>query len=314
MLPIPGLAEHAITFKSLADAIHLRNHVIRRLDLAEADPAGAARHLCFVFVGAGYAGVEALAEMKQLVQDALRHYPRLRDVPQRWVLIDAGADDPGRGARAGSRTTPPDQLRRGGVEILSSIHAGIGRTACDHPLRRHRIETETVVWTAGVTANPLVADLGLPLDERGRIRVDSQLRVEGRTDIWALGDSARVPNAATPGQFDPPTCQHALRQARTLADGFRGDPTAYGYRSIGEGATLGRDVGIARVLGLHVRGRLGAFITRVYHVQAVPLGSRRLRILTDGLLSMMFRRDITELGSLEVRRSEQLTVPLSRSR
>ena len=164
-----------------------------------------------------------------------------------------------------------------------------------------------MVWTAGVTANPLVAALGLPLDERGRIRVDSRLRVEGRTDIWALGDSARVPNAATPGQFDPPTCQHALRQARTLARSLRGDPTAYGYRSIGEGATLGRDVGIARVLGLHVRGRLGAFITRVYHVRAVPLGSRRLRILADGLLSMMCRRDITELGSLEVRRPpEQL--------
>ena len=299
MLPIPGLAEHAMTFKSLADAVHLRNHVIRQLDLAEADPAGAARRLCFVFVGAGYAGVEALAEMRQLVQDAMRHYPRVRDVPQRWVLVDAGptilAEVP---RRLADYTT--DQLRRSGVEILNSSTLASVQPHAISLSDGTRIETDTLVWTAGVTANPLVSGLGLPLDERGRIRVDAHLRVEGRPDIWALGDSARVPNAATPGRFDPPTCQHALRQARTLARTLRGEPTAYGYRSIGEGATLGRNIGIARVFRLHVRGRLGAFITRVYHVQAVPLGSRRFRILTDGLLSMVFRRDITELGSLEV--------------
>ncbi len=299
MLPIPGLAEHAMTFKSLADAVQLRNHVIRQLDLAEVDRARAARHLCFVFVGAGYAGVEALAEMRQLVQDAMRYYPRLRDVPQRWVLVDAGprilAEVP---RRLADYTTA--QLRGGGVEILnSSTLASVEPSAITLSDGTH-VETETVVWTAGVTANPLVSGLGLPLDERGRIRVDSELRVEGRPDLWALGDSARVPNAATPGQFDPPTCQHALRQARTLARSLRGDPTTYGYRSIGEGATLGRDVGIARVFGLHVRGRLGALITRVYHVRAVPLGSRRLRILADGLLSTMCRRDIAELGSLHV--------------
>ncbi len=298
MLPIPGLAEHAISFKSLADAIHLRNHVIRRLDLAEADPAGATRHLSFAFVGAGYAGVEALAEMKQLVHDALRHYPLLQNVRQRWVLIDAGPSILAEVPRQLADYTA-DHLRRGGVEILSSTTmtsvAGGAITLSDGTM----IPTETVVWTAGVTANPLVADLGLPLDERGRICVDSRLQVEGHSDIWALGDTARVPNEATPGQCDPPTCQHALRQARTLADGFRGNPRPHDYRSIGEGATLGRDVGIARVFGLHLRGRLGAFVTRMYHVQAVPLGSRRFRILTDGILSMLFRRDITELSSLE---------------
>ena len=141
----------------------------------------------------------------------MRYYPRLRDVPQRWVLVDAGprilAEVP---RRLADYTT--NQLRGGGVEILnSSTLASVEPSAITLSDGTH-VETETVVWTAGVTANPLVSGLGLPLDERGRIRVDSELRVEGHPDLWALGDSARVPNAATPGQFDPPTCQHALHR------------------------------------------------------------------------------------------------------
>lgn len=164
-----------------------------------------------------------------------------------------------------------------------------------------RIETDTVVWTAGVTPNPLVAQLGLPLDERGRIVVDSSLRVEGRSDIWALGDSARVPNAATPERPDPPTCQHALRQARAIVRALGGETRPYGYKSIGEGATQGRDKGSPH-LRPALPGPARPVITRAHHVHAVPVRSRRLRILTDGLLSVVFRRDIAELGSMEVRR------------
>ena len=162
-----------------------------------------------------------------------------------------------------------------------------------------RLDTATLVWTAGVVTNPVVRTLGLPLDERGRIVVDSSLQVMGRSDIWALGDCAAIPNAATPGRFDPPTCQHAVRQARAVAASLAGATRPYAYRSIGEGATLGRGQGVARVFRLHVRGRLGALITRAYHISAVPLRSRRWRILTDGLLSTAFRRDIVELGSVE---------------
>jgi NADH:quinone reductase (non-electrogenic) len=301
MLPIPGLAEHAIAFKNLADAIHLRNHVIRKLDLAETDPGNAARYLSFVFVGAGYAGVEALAEMMQLVHDAMRHYPLLRSVPKRWVLVDAGpkilAEVPG---KLGAYTAT--QLRRRGVEILSSSTLASVDEQAITLSDGTRIETETLVWTAGVMPNPVVSQLGLPLDERGRIVVDPSLRVEGRSNVWALGDSARVPNAMTPERPDPPTCQHALRQARALVRSLHGHTKPYGYRSIGEGATLGRDKGIARVFGLHFRGRPAALITRAYHLRAVPLRSRRLRIFTDGLLSVLFRRDIAELGTMEVRR------------
>ena len=117
-----------------------------------------------------------------------------------------------------------------------------------------RIPTHTLVWTAGVKASPLLGPFGMPLDDRGRVRVDPFLRVEGHERIWALGDCAAVPNERTPGQFDPPTCQHALRQARRLAKNLHGDPQPYGYRMLGQVATLGRYKGIADVLGLRLRG------------------------------------------------------------
>jgi NADH dehydrogenase len=300
MLPIPGLAERAITLKELGDAIHLRNHVIGKLETAEADPTNAARHLSFVFVGAGYAGVEALAETRQLVRDAMRHFPTLSEVPQRWVLIDAGTE---------ILAEVPDQLarytgtylRRQGVEILTSTTVTEVEAEWVVLGDGLRVETETVVWTAGVTPCPLVRAFGLPVDAQGRVVVDPSLRVEGRTDIWALGDNARVPNTATPLRPDPPTCQHAVRQARAVVRSLGGDLAPYRYRSIGEGATLGRGQGVARVFGLHVLGRLGGLVTRAYHVRVMPSASRRWRILADGLLSVLLRRDIVSLGSTEPR-------------
>ena len=302
MLPIPGLAQHAMTFKGLGDAIGLRNHILRKLALAEYDPANAKRYLSFVFVGAGYAGVEALTETRQLVQDAMRHYPVARHLPQRWVLVEAGstilAEVPERLAAYTTR-----HLHRCGVEILSSSTlAGVDARGITLADGRH-IAAETLVWTAGVTVHPVVQELGLPVDERGRILVDTSLRVQGRTDIWALGDNARVPNIATPRRPDPPTCQHAVRQAGAVARSLNGDRAPYGYRSIGEGATLGRGRGIARVFRVHVRGRLGGLVTRGYHLRVVPSGSRRWRILADGLLSVVLRRDIVELTSIEARQA-----------
>src|ERR687887_98167 len=215
-LPIPGLADYGRGFKSLADAIDLRNHVLRRLEAAAAAANETHREheLTFVFVGAGYAGVEALAELSDLVRDALRYYPSLRETRQRWVLVD------------GTR------------------------------------------------------------------------RVEGMEHVWALGDGARVRNEATPGKFDPPTSQHALRQARRLAKNLRGAPRPYRYRMLGQVATLGRYKGIADVLGVRLRGFLGWFVTRTYHLYQLPLLSRKLRVVTDWTTSLFFRRDIAELGML----------------
>jgi NADH:ubiquinone reductase (H+-translocating) len=161
-----------------------------------------------------------------------------------------------------------------------------------------RIETHTFVWTAGVSAHPLLGGLGLPLDERGRVRVDGTLRVEGRDHVWALGDCARVPNGATPGRFDPPTSQHALRQARRLAKNLRGAPEPYAYRMLGQVATLGRNKGIAEIMGLRFRGFPGWFLTRTYHLYQLPTFSRKLRVVIDWTVALFFRRDIAELGGL----------------
>ena len=298
-LPIPGLAEHALGFKSLADAIHLRNHVLRRLEAASAavTPAHRERELTFVFVGAGYAGVEALAEMADLVRDALRYYGALRGARQHWVLVDAAprilSEIPRKLGDYAAR-----ELERRGVDIrlettLEEVEPH-GAVLSDGD----RLLTSTVVWTAGVRANPLNELLGLPLDERGRIVVDETLRIDGVPHVWALGDGARVPNQATPGSYDPPTCQHALRQARRLAKNLRGDAKPYRYRMLGQAATLGRYKGIAQVPGFLLRGFPGWFVTRTYHLYQLPLLRRKLRVVTDWTTALFFRRDIAELGML----------------
>ncbi|MGE5691405.1 MAG: NAD(P)/FAD-dependent oxidoreductase [Pseudomonadota bacterium] len=297
--PIPGLEEHALAFKDLADAINLRNHVLRELEAAaaELDPERRRRHLTFVFVGAGYAGVEGLAELSDLVHDALRHYPELRGTPRRWVLVDAAPkilpEIP-----SGLGDYAARELARRGIEIhtgttLSEVEAervtlGTGE----------RIETHTLVWTAGVQANPLLQEWSLPLDERRRVVVDPTLRVTGREHVWALGDCAAVPNAATPGRTDPPTCQHALRQARRLAKNLRGEVEPYRYRMLGQVATLGRYKGIAEVLGIRLRGFPGWFVTRTYHLYQLPLLTRKLRVVVDWTTALLFRRDVAELGTL----------------
>ena len=299
-LPIPGLAEHALGFKSLADAIHLRNHVLRQLEFADAalSAEDAKRHLSFVFVGAGYAGVEALAELSDLLRDTARFYPRLKGVRQRWVLVDAAAKIlPEIPKRLGEYAA--SELWKRGVDIrVSTTLEAVERHAAVLS-DGSRLETETVVWTAGVKPNPLLATFGLPLDERGRVIVDPMMRVEGLDGVWALGDCARVPNEATPESFDPPTCQHALRQARRLVKNLTGTPRPYRYRMLGQVATLGRHKGIADVLGLRLRGFLGWFVTRTYHLYQLPLLTRKLRVVTDWTVSLFFRRDIAELGTLE---------------
>jgi NADH dehydrogenase len=298
-LPIPGLAEHGLGFKDLADAIALRNHVLRRLEAADAelDPAAAAAQLTFVFVGAGYAGVEALAELSDLVEDAIRFYPDLRGVPRRWVLVDAAPSIlPEIPTRLGEYAAR--ELARRGVQIRTSTTLAEVQEGEATLSDGERIPTRTLVWTAGVRASPVVAELGLPLDERGRVRVDAYLRVEGREGVWALGDCAAVPNRATPGRVDPPTCQHALRQARALARNLEGEPRPYAYRMLGQVATLGRYKGIAEVLGLRLRGFPGWFVTRTYHLYQLPLLTRKLRVVTDWTTSLLFRRDVAELSML----------------
>jgi NADH dehydrogenase len=298
--PVPGLGEHGRGFKDVADAIALRNHVLRTLEAAAAtlDPEECRRQLGYVFVGAGYAGVEALAELNDLAREAVgRYYRGLREAPQRWVLVDAApailSEIPARLGGYAAR-----ELVGRGVEIKTSVTLSSydGKEALLSD--RTNVPARTLVWTAGVKASPLSAELGLPVDERGRVVVDGLLRVDGHDDIWALGDCAAVPNARTPGRVDPPTCQHALRQARRLAKNLEGRPRTYRYRMLGQVATLGRHKGIAVILGVRLRGFPGWFVTRTYHLYALPLFRRKMRVVTDWTVSLFFRRDVAELSAL----------------
>ena len=294
--PVPGLLEHGLGFKDLADAIALRNRVLLQLERASIHPDDPAE-LGFVFVGAGYAGVEALAELHDMTQAALRSYPGLRDAPQRWVLVDAAPkilpEIPRRLGEYAAR-----RLVQRGIEI----HVGTTLESYDGAgavlANGVRIAARTLVWTAGVRANPLLAELGLPLDDSGRVVVDETLHVEGANDVWALGDCAAVRNRKTPGTVDPPTSQHALRQARRLAKNLTGKPKPYGYRMLGQVATLGRFKGIAELPGIHLWGFPGWFVTRTYHLYQLPLFTRKLRVVADWTVALFFRRDIVELSML----------------
>lgn len=295
-LPIPGLAAHGVGFKDLADAIALRNRLLLQLERASIHPDDPSE-LGFVFVGAGYAGVEALAELNDLAHASLRYYPALRDAPQRWVLVDAAPKIlPEIPRRLGEYAAT--HLEKRGVEIHVSTtlesYDGVEAALSDGT----RVPARTLVWSAGVRANPLLTELGLPLDERGCVVVDEFLRVSGRERVWALGDCAAVPNCKTPGTLDPPTCQHALRQARRLTKNLTGPPERYGYRMLGQVATLGYHKGIAEIPGLQLRGFLGWWIARTYHLYQLPLLSRKLRVIFDWTVALFFKRDVGALSML----------------
>jgi NADH dehydrogenase len=302
--PIPGLLEHAVGCSTVLDALYLRNQLLRLLAAAavEPDPQRRRRHLTFIFVGGGYAGVEALAELRDLAQDALRYHPTLREEPQHWVLVDAApailGDIP---SRLGQYVR--DLLVQRGVDLrlntrLDRIDDGRVKLSDGTEL-----DTGLLVWTAGVKANPIVARFGLPLDERGRVRVGPMLQVDGHTNVWALGDCAAVPNATTPGAVDPPTSQHALRQARRLSSNIMamqdgGQLQKYSFRSLGQVATLGRKEGIADMFGVRLSGLPGWLAARGVHLMQVPGASRRLGVVGDWILSLLYPGNIVTLSGL----------------
>jgi NADH dehydrogenase len=304
VVPVPGLEEHAVGFKTLADAIWLRNHVIQSLELADATEDNELRQelLTFLFVGGGYAGLEALAELQDFAADALSSYPRASLHGMRWVLVEATGRvlpeiDPSLAEYALA------QLRGRGIDIR------LGTTIVEVGPRSARlstgetIPTRTVVWTAGVTPHPSTRGLGLPLDDRRRIRVDEELRVEGEQDVWAIGDCAAVPDPARPGSVCPPTSQHAIRQGRTAGQNVaaslgRGSPAPFTYKTRGQFVNLGRYKAVARVGGVTMRGFPAWWLARTYHVSQIPGLARKVRAVMDWTIGLPFRRDIAEVGSI----------------
>jgi NADH dehydrogenase len=304
-LPVPGLAEYGIGFKSLPEAIELRNHVLRTLEVAETleDPQERVKWLSYVFVGAGYAGLEGLAELQDFAADVIDLYPRCRDQGMRWMLVEARdrvmpeipadladfatAELRGRGIAIRTKTTLLEVS-----EESATLSGG------------EVIPTRTLVWTAGVKPHPVITRMGLPLDGEGRIKVDRTLRVGGHENIWALGDSAAVPDPAKKGKAPtPPTAQHAIRQGRLAGRNVaaaigNGKVKAFKYKTKGVFVDMGQGQAVATTLGIKWRGVLAWWLARSYHLAMLPGTKRKWRLLVDWNIGLVFGRDASELGGL----------------
>ncbi|HEX4427705.1 MAG TPA: NAD(P)/FAD-dependent oxidoreductase [Frankiaceae bacterium] len=305
-LPIPGLHEQGIGFKSVAEAIYLRNHVLERMDAASSstDPVLRRRALTFVFVGGGYAGIEALAELEDMARDACKYYPNLGHDEMRWVLVEAsGRILPEVSPAMGEYTAM--QLTQRGIEVrrntrLTSVVGG--HVMLDDG---DEFDCETLVWTAGVRANPMLESTDLPLDDRKRVVCTPFLQVKGTPGAWASGDSAAVPDLSVGGDATTgPSAQHAVRQAKRLAQNIlaemRGQPlVAYEHAYAGSVASLGLYKGVAEIYGIKLRGFPAWFAHRTYHVSRVPTLNRKVRVLTDWTIALLFRREIVSLGAFQ---------------
>jgi len=304
VVAVPGLAENAVGFKTLADAIWLRNQVLRQLETADAtvDPVRRKELLTFTFVGGGYAGVEALAEMESLVNDALHTYPGLSREDLRWVLIEArNSLLPGLDPKLARYSE--QHLRRRGVEIHLEtwLESCVDKTVVvSNPDVRPYV-SDTIIWATGQRPSPLVSALGLATDEAGRLIVDDAIRATGHSDVFALGDAAAVPDPD--GGICPGTAQHAVRQAKVCARNVAsalgvGDPTTFTYRNRGLAVTLGRNQGTAQVYRFTFTGVPAWLMGRSYHLLMMPGLARKVRVVADWTTAMLFPRDLSQLGTL----------------
>jgi NADH:quinone reductase (non-electrogenic) len=309
-LKIPGVAEHALGMKTLAEATYLRDHVLRELEKADAADDPAHRRACctFVVVGAGYSGTETAAQMQLVTTRATADYPRVRADDLRWVLIDlAPRVLPELGERLGDDAM--EVLRRRGVEVR------LGTTVEEATEDKVRlsdgdtIPTHTLVWCTGVTPSPLIQTLGLPT-ERGRLKVGADLRVAGAEDVFAFGDAAAVPDLTRPGQLTGQTAQHAQRQGKLAARnvaaslGF-GKAVPYRHRDLGFAVDLGGFDAVASPFGVALGGLPGLVATRGYHLLALPAAGNRIRVSLDWLLDWAMRPQLAQLGFL---REDQATM------
>lgn len=307
VLPIPGLADEAIGFKTVEEAAAVRDRVLDRLDAAASMPEGPARRraLSFVFVGGGYAGIEALAEVEDMLRSATAQYDTIERADLNIVLVEAlNRILPEVGEEMGRWTLA--QLRERGIDCRMETFL----KACEggHVVLSDGTEfdADTIVWTAGVKANPVLAATDLPLDKIGRLRVRADLRVSGDDGIvegaWGAGDCCAVPDLTKePGNFCAPNAQHAVREAKLLASNLlavlRGEPVKeYRHRYAGSVASLGLGKGVATIYGVKVKGLPAWLMHRGYHLMAVPTFNRKFRVLLDWAGQGAFRRDMVALG------------------
>ncbi|MFE1326910.1 NAD(P)/FAD-dependent oxidoreductase [Streptomyces sp. NPDC058735] len=299
---IPGLTEHAFGMKTLAEAAYIRDHVISQLDLADAsqDPAERASRLQFVVVGGGYAGTETAACLQRLTHAAVKRYPRLDPGLIKWHLIDIAPKlMPELGEKLGS--SAQEILRRRGIEI--SLGTSIAKAGPEEVTFTDGrvVPTRTLIWTAGVVASPLIATLGAET-VKGRLAVAAELNLPGSDGVFALGDSAAVPDLAKgDGAMCPPTAQHALRQGKHVADNviasLRGQQMQpYVHKDLGLVVDLGGTDAVSKPLGVELRGLPAQAVARGYHWSALRTNVAKTRVMTNWLLNAVAGDDFVRTG------------------
>jgi NADH dehydrogenase len=304
---LPG-AEHALAMKSLGDAIHLRNRVIQQLEDADTECAARAAQrdslTACVVAGGGFAGVETLAAVNDFVRESLRFYPHLDVSRLRMVLVHSGEGilpelDPRLGRYAERK------LAERGVELRLGrrVRAFTGEEVLLDDATR--IPSRILVWTAGTAPSPLIEPLPCK-KEAGRVLVRDTLELPEWPGVWALGDCAWIPDPRT-GRSHPPTAQHALREARTLACNLvarlRGRPEGpFVFNTLGQLAAIGRRSGVASLFGLRFSGGVAWFLWRTIYWAKLPRLEKKLRVAIDWTLDLLFSKDLVQLG---VQRSEE---------
>jgi len=296
---ILGAREHTLPFKTLGDAIYVRNHTINRLEEAAVEPERIDSLLSFAVVGGGLTGVEVAGALNDFVREAVKFYPEIDRSRIRMLLIEAG---PRLMPEMNERLAgfAEEVLRERGVEVLTSTAV---TKVTEHGLELsngEKRESDTIIWGAGVTTNPLIRKLDLPEDERGRIRVNEYMEVEGMEHIWALGDCARIPDLQS-GKPHPPTAQHAVREGKTAGRNVAaslgvGERRAFEYRTMGQLALVGERTGVADMMGYRFSGFIAWFMWRTYYLMRIPLLEKRLRVMMDWTLDLFFERDIVQLA------------------
>jgi NADH dehydrogenase len=294
---LPGLAEHALTMKTLGDAIHLRNRLISLLEEASTECGSEkADGLTVVVAGGGFAGVETIAALNDFAREALVFYPRLRQQDVRMVLVHSGRHIlPELGEDLGTYAARKLAVR--GVEILTDERVQSVDPDGVTLQGGRRIASRVVVWTAGTSAHPLLERLPCQRDH-GRLVVDETLATPGWPGVWALGDCAVVPDGRT-GKPHPPTAQHALREARTAAANMvaaidRRSPRRFSFRTVGQLAAIGRRTGVARIGGIKFSGFIAWWLWRTVYLSKLPRLEKKLRVAIDWTLDLIFAKDFVQ--------------------
>ena len=299
---IPGLQEHALTMKSLGDAMRLRNHLIAHLEEADSECCRVKEpRVTFVVAGGGFAGVETVAAINDFVRGALRSYPNLTEGMLRVVLVHSGpAILPELKEQLGIYAEQKLRERKVEIRLNTKVEGFSGSTV--QLSDGTAIATNTLVWTAGASPHPLIETIVCE-KERGRLRVNEYLEIAGRPGIWALGDCAAIPDGQK-GGFHPPTAQHALREAKVVAHNViasvHGKPKKrFAFSTIGQLATIGRRTGVANILGINFSGFAAWWLWRTIYLSKLPGFEKKLRVAFDWTLDLIFSKDLVQF--LDVR-------------